>query len=101
MTTQSERHEALVEEVTAIIAFGTTNDARMDDEIACEVLALILTRLGDVTEEMVEAVAKIMAKDEGWDWDDPEILRDWWISQARIAAIAFVAASPLNGGKEK
>jgi hypothetical protein len=62
---------------------------------ASEILALILSRLGDVTPEMVEAVAKAMAADEGWGWDNPETLRDWWINQARAAISAFLAASPL------
>ena len=62
---------------------------------ASEILALILSRLGDVTPEMVEAVAKAMAADEGWGWDNPETLRDWWINQARVAISAFLAASPL------
>jgi hypothetical protein len=44
---------------------------------------------------MVEAVAKALAADEGWGWDNPETLRDWWINQARAAISAFLAASPL------
>jgi hypothetical protein len=36
-----------------------------------------------------------MAADEGWGWDNPETLRDWWINQARVAISAFLAASPL------
>ena len=84
--TISMARDKLIEDVTKVIAFGTTNDARMDDEIAVEVINLIAERLADVTEEMVEAgmaATPLLAFKlvEGWR--------------------AMLSASPLNGGKEK
>ncbi len=67
-------------------------------EFGIAILSLIFARLSDVTPEMVEAVAKAMAADEGWGWDNPETLRDWWINQARASISAFLASSPLTPG---
>lgn len=111
MTTQSEQHEALVEEIGKRIChwqqggllctYPNCDCGNWKWRAASEILALILSRLGDVTPEMVEAVAKAMAADEGWGWDNPETLRDWWIDQARAAISAFLAVSALTPGEPK
>ena len=90
-------HAALVEEVAQLIpnVEGRLGYGDRERAQATSVLSLIAARLSDVTPEMVEAVAKAMAADEGWGWDNPETLRDWWINQARVAISAFLAASPL------
>ena len=89
-------HAALVEEVADQVALARMSPKPVTcEDIARAILSLIFARLSDVTPEMVEAVAKAMAADEGWGWDNPETLRDWWINQARAAISAFLAASPL------
>ncbi len=106
MTTRPS-HAALVEEVATKIAaniFGAMLSGMSPSRrsvyllIGDEVLSLIAARLSDVTPEMVEAVAKAMAADEGWGWDNPETLREWWINQARASISAFLASSPLTPG---
>lgn len=105
MTTRPS-HAALVEEV-AIFITTMRNDEwakvppryqELRRNTARKLCAFFLSRLSDVTPEMVEAVAKAMAADEGWGWDNPETLREWWINQARASISAFLAASPLTPG---
>ena len=81
MTMQAERHERLAENV-AIAGDCSLTEARA-------ILALIASRLADVTPEMVEAWEQNFKRSA--DSDDPVYASDWR---------AMLSASPLvKGGK--
>ena len=90
--TQQEAHERLVNDVAKAIAkvwSSENKNANLDQAAvlfspsAEAAIALIVTRLGDVTPEMVEALDSAFDKGHITTWR------------------AMLSASPLNGGKEK
>jgi len=92
MTTQAERHEKLTEDVRDTIANAQTYRNMGVRETAEAVLSLIAERLADMTEDMVEAICGL--RPGAANYHDYKVLatKKW---------LAGLAASPINGGKEK